>query len=176
MTMLQSSLSLSTTRGKGEIEKKEPEAVVSVTKCDRDHRLRSLSSQQCPYFHLSPIVQPRSPPNPRSPPTLVNIADAIEYNRNIRISRGMFFFLYNHWQWHIFYLISSGAGGASKDDVARGAIYEAELVQENAGIGVYTSYHSYVYWFDTPPPTSRSASLVPACNCCRISSIDTHSK
>ncbi len=77
------------------------------------------------------------PAQPQIPATLVDIADAIEYNRNIRISQCMLF----HKSPTPLLICSHGtvAGGASKGDVGRGAVYKTALIEENAGIGLCVS-------------------------------------
>jgi hypothetical protein len=83
---------------------------------------------------IAPMCATPLPAQPQIPATLVDIADAIEYNRNIRISQRMLFhksptplLICSH---------DTVAGGASKGDVGRGAVYETALIEENAGIGL----------------------------------------
>jgi hypothetical protein len=83
----------------------------------------------------APMCPTPLPAQPHDPPTLGDIADAIKYNRNIRIShQGM---LLHISPTHLLNSCShlTAPHGASKADVARGAVYEAALIEANAGIG-----------------------------------------
>ncbi len=84
---------------------------------------------------IAPMCATPLPAQPQNPATLVDIADAIEYNRNIRISQSM---LFHKFLTHLLISCYHGtvAGGASKGDVGRGAVYETALIEENAGIGL----------------------------------------
>ena len=85
----------------------------------------------------APAYPTALPAQPQNPATLVDIANAIEYNRNIRISQRMLFHesltrLLISWSPRV-----TVAGGATKNDVGRGAVYETALIEDNAGIGMY---------------------------------------
>jgi hypothetical protein len=104
---------------------------------------------------LAPACPTALPAQPQNPATLVDIANAIEYNRMIRISRCMLFHKsLTCFKLLIFYSLHvTAAGGATKNDVGRGAVYEAAVVEDNAGIGMY--FYSNVHGFDAPAKPSH---------------------
>jgi hypothetical protein len=90
---------------------------------------------------LAPACPTALPAQPQNPASLVDIANAIEYNRKIRISQRM---LFHESLTCLLISISCSphatvAGGATKNDVGRGAVYEAAVIEDNAGIGMYFS-------------------------------------
>ena len=63
--------------------------------CDNINRLL-LKPSIMPSLPAAPNWKIALPALPHNPPNLTDIADAVEYNRNIRISRSTYFFP-NHW-------------------------------------------------------------------------------
>ena len=92
-----------------------------------------------PQLPPAPECPTPLPAQPQNPPTFIDIANAIDDNRNTRSRCMLQSFSQSLTLTHDFDTV---AGGASKDDVARGAICEAAVIEEHAEIGAYIQ--SYV--------------------------------
>ena len=85
-----------------------------------------------------PAVNTPLPPQPQDPATLVDISNAIAYNKQILVSYGMIvtsFFLNR-------FSTPPEAGVATKDQVGAGAVYQAALIAQNAGGGMMSPCNS----------------------------------
>ena len=69
---------------------------------------------------------------PQDPPTLVDISNAVAYNKQILVNYGMFSPHFHRLRSHLF----SEAGVATKNGVARAVVYQAAVTAQNAGGGM----------------------------------------
>jgi hypothetical protein len=72
-------------------------------------------------------------PLPQHPPTLADIANAIPYNKNILVSRGMLATLSLVSHSHPF----PEAGVATADDVGEAVVYQSAVIMANASGGIF---------------------------------------
>ena len=91
------------------------------------HLLKAIMPVQLP---LAPAGV-NLPAQPQNPPTLADIASAIDYYRNIETGYSMFFFsIYLNLKFPV-----TGQFIYTRDDMARAAVYQAAVIEENAGAG-----------------------------------------
>lgn len=79
-----------------------------------------------------PAVNTPLPPQPQDPATLVDISNAIAYNKQVLVSYGII----GTFSFMTRFSSRPEAGVGTKDHVGAGAVYEAALIAQNAGGGI----------------------------------------
>ena len=93
-----------------------------------------------PPFPPQPAGQIQNPPAPQILPIRDDFVNAIEYNKQLRVSCGVSCVCFCRLICLLF--PSLGAGIATRDDVARGAVYELAVITEHTSgdIGMSVSF------------------------------------